>query len=145
MKDLGVAGITIVDLPVEESKRYINQARKYKLETIFFITPTTSYSRAKKIVKLSQGFIYYISVTGITGPKELRYQPLISHINKLKRITKVPICIGFGIHDRKQVKKLNTFSDGVIVGSSIVKFIEKNYLKRNFLGKLKQYIKSLKA
>jgi tryptophan synthase alpha chain len=145
MSDLGVSGITIVDLPVEESKFYISQARKFKLETIFFVTPTTSFERAKKIVKSSQGFIYYISVTGITGPKELHYQPLISHINQLKKITKVPICIGFGIHNRKQVKKLDTFSDGVIVGSSIVKFIEKNYSKSNFLSRLKSYIKSLKG
>ncbi len=145
MSEFDVSGITIVDLPVEESKVYISQARKFKLETIFFVTPTTSFERAKKIVNTSRGFIYYISVTGITGPKELHYQPLISHIKRIKRITKVPVCIGFGIHSRKQVEKLSTFSDGVIIGSSIVKFIENNYSKKDFLTRLKHYIKSLNA
>jgi len=145
MRALDISGLIVVDLPVEESKLYINKAREFDIETIFFITPTTSMERSKKITKLAKGFIYYISITGITGPKEFLYQPLISHINKLRKITDLAICVGFGIHSRKQVKKLNTISDGVIVGSSIVEFIEKNYSQRNFLIKLENYIKSLKG
>ena len=145
MSHLGVSGITIVDLPIEESRLYIKKAKKFNLETVFFITPTTLLARAKQIAKASQGFIYYISVTGITGPKELAYAPVISHVNKLKKITNTPICIGFGIHSKKQIKKLNSFSDGVIVGSSIIKFIEKNYSKKDFLNKLRKYIISLNS
>jgi len=143
MHKLDLGGLIVVDLPVEESGVYIKKARELDVETIFFITPTTSWERSKTIAKLSQGFIYYISVTGITGPRQLQYDPLVSHISKLKKITKVPVCVGFGIHSRKQVKKIGTFSDGAIVGSAIVKFIEKSHSKKNFLLKLKQYIKSL--
>jgi len=145
LKNLGFSSTMVVDLPFEESKNYLKEAKKIDLETVFFITPTTSFSRAKEIVKVSKGFIYYISVTGITGPKEFNYQPLRKHINILKKITNLPICVGFGIHHPQQVKEINKFSDGVIVGSCVIKFIENNYKKNNFLKKLIEYTKWLKG
>jgi tryptophan synthase alpha chain len=144
MKLLNISGIMVVDLPFEESREYITEARKFNLETVFFITPTTSFQRAKNIVKASRGFIYYISVTGITGPKSLNYRPIMNHIKILKKITQLPICVGFGIHTPKQVKEVNKFSDGVIVGSSIVKFIENNFYRKDFLKRLKRYIEWLR-
>ena len=145
IKQLGVSGVTIVDLPLEESRGYIKKARSLKLETIFFITPTTSDKRMKKIVSQSEGFIYYISVTGITGPKDFKYKEIATGVRKIKKITSVPVCVGFGVHTREQITKINKFSDGVIVGSSIVKFIEKHHRNNNFLKKLKVYVKSLCA
>lgn len=145
MNQLDISGITIVDLPVEEANLFLKKARLFNLETIFFITPTTSIERVKKIVRASKGFIYYISVTGITGPKNLIYQPLASHIKKIKKFTNLPICVGFGVHTKNQVKKVSGFSDGVIVGSNIVKFIENNFSKKDFLNKLRKHIKSLKG
>jgi tryptophan synthase alpha chain len=145
LKNLGFSSIMIVDLPFEESKNYLKYAKKFDLETVFFITPTTSFFRAKEIVKVSRGFIYYISVTGITGPKELNYQPLRRHIKILRKITDLPICVGFGIHHHQQVKEINKFSDGVIIGSCIIKFIENNYQKSNFLKRLTEYIRWLKG
>ena len=145
MDQLKISGITIVDLPLEESKNYIEAANEYNLETIFFITPTTSRLRVDKIVKASKGFIYYISVTGITGPKDLDYAVLSAHVKSVKAITNVPVCVGFGIHKREQVAKINKFSDGVVVGSEIVKFIEKHYRSKDFLKKLKCHTKSLQT
>ena len=78
-------------------------------------------------------------------PKDFAYQPLASHIKKLKKLTALPVCVGFGIHNRKQVKRISEFSEGVIVGSNIIKFIEKDFSKKNFLNKLKVYLKSLKG
>jgi tryptophan synthase alpha chain len=143
MRELSVSGIMVVDLPFEESKEYVREARNYELETVFFITPTTSLKRVKDIVKVSKGFIYYISVTGITGPKLFPYQPLVFHINTIKRFTDLPLCIGFGIYTHRQVKEIGEFSDGVIVGSSIVRFIEKHYRRRDFLIQLNTYVNSL--
>jgi len=144
MKQLGASALIIVDLPVEEGADYIKEARKFNIETIFFVTPTTSPLRIKKIAKQSRGFIYYISVTGITGPKELKYASLASYVKSIKKVTGVPVCVGFGIHNRAQVAKINTFSDGVIVGSEIVSFISKNYNQKNFLNKLEHHVKSFK-
>jgi len=144
LNSFGIKAVTIVDLPLEESKDYLKQARKFDIDTIFFITPTTPLERSRKIVKQARGFIYYISVTGITGPKDLNYSRLRSSIRAVKKVTRLPICVGFGIHNRSQVINISKFSEGVIVGSEIVKFIDKNYRSRGFLDKLKKHIKSLK-
>ena len=140
---IGVQAVLIVDVPVEENSEYIKAARKFNIDTVFFVTPTTSPSRIKKIVRYSRGFIYYISVTGITGPKELQFRSIAQHVKSVKRSSKVPVCVGFGIHTRTQVKTLNAFSDGVIVGSSIVNFIDKHYREPRFLKKLHAYVRSL--
>jgi tryptophan synthase alpha chain len=145
MQQLDISGIIVVDLPLEESKDYIEKSRKFDLETIFFITPTTSFIRAERIVKVCRGFIYYISVTGITGPKHLFLSPLISHIRELRKITDLPICVGFGIHTRDQVERIGKFSNGVIVGSGVVKFIGENFQRPDFLKKLKAYLLSLQT
>jgi len=145
MKQLGASALINVDLPIEEAGDYIKEAGKLDIDTIFFVTPVTSAKRIKRIAKQSRGFIYYISVTGITGPKDLKYASLASHVKSIKRVTKMPVCVGFGIHSREQVAKINTFSDGVIVGSEIVKFIDKHYRDKNFLNKLKSRVKSLRT
>ncbi|MBU1366958.1 MAG: tryptophan synthase subunit alpha [Candidatus Omnitrophica bacterium] len=143
MQAVEVSGIIVVDLPHDESRNYIEKTRKFDLETVFFITPTTSKSRQEKIVKISQGFIYYISVTGITGPKSFTFTPLTSYVKDLKKITELPICVGFGVHTPLQVEKIRSFSDGVIVGSGIVEFIGKHFRQKNFLNKLKTYVNFL--
>jgi len=143
MKQIGASALINVDMPLEEGGEYIKEARNLDIDTVFFITPVTSAARINKIVKQSRGFIYYISVTGITGPKDLNYDSVSSHVKSIKRVTKVPVCVGFGIHNREQVAKINTFSDGVIVGSEIVKFIDAHHRSKNFLNKLKNHVKSL--
>ncbi len=143
LKRIGISAVLTVDLPLEEASEYIKEARKSNLDTIFFITPTTSEERIKKIVKYSKGFIYYISVTGITGPKTLKFSELASHIKAIKKKTAVPVCVGFGIHTREQVKKVSAFSDGVIIGSQIVKFIEGSYKRKDFLRRLEAYARGL--
>ncbi len=143
IKQSGVSSAIIVDLPIEEAKDYLKECRQLSIDPVFFITPTTSGERIKKIARISRGFIYYISVTGITGPKSFNYPLLAKQLKNIKRLTKLPVCVGFGIHSLNQVKKLNKLSDGVIVGSSLVKFIEKNSSKKNFLKQLKIYTKSL--
>lgn len=140
---LGIKAITIVDLPLEESQEYILCAKKYDLDTIFFITPTTTEKRIKSIAAACSGFVYYISVTGITGPKSLKYASLRQHIRKIKKATNTPVCVGFGIHKKDQIEKINKFSDGVIVGSEIVSFIENNHKHSDFLNRLKNHIQTL--
>ncbi len=145
MKTIGFSAITIVDLPVEEGKIYLEEAGKYNMDTIFFITPVTSSERANKIAKYSKGFIYYISVTGITGANDLDLVSVRQHLNNIKKMTTLPVCVGFGIHSREQVIKISKFSDGAIVGSEIVKFIDENYKQKDFLNKLKNHVKYLRG
>ncbi len=143
-KKAGISGIMIVDLPIEEAEDYIKEARRIDLDTIFFATPTTEPERIKKIVKESRGFLYYISVTGTTGPKKISFYSLRKHIEMIKNISKnCNVCVGFGIHTRKQIKRISTFCEGVIVGSAIVDYIERNYKKKYFLKRFSKYIMGL--
>lgn len=145
MKEAGVTGILTVDLPIDEASEYVKKAKKYKIETVFFITPVTPLARAKKIIKATRGFIYYISVTGTTGVREISYGALANHIKQLKKETALPVCVGFGVHTKEQFANICKFSDGAIIGSAIVKFIKENYSRSNFLDKFTKYVKLLKG
>ncbi len=141
--DEGVGGSIIVDLPVEEASSYINQARRYDIDTIFFVTPTTSPDRRGRIIKLSRGFIYYISVTGTTGPRKLSRTDVARDIAWIRHRTGRPVCVGFGIHMPTQVREFQEISDGVIVGSAIVKYIINHYKERGFLRGLKKFVRGM--
>ncbi|MFA7676820.1 MAG: tryptophan synthase subunit alpha [Candidatus Omnitrophota bacterium] len=145
MQKTGIGAVTIVDLPVEESLEYKRMADKFDIDTIFFVTPVTPSKRISKIVKYSGGFIYYISVTGTTGPRDFNYSSLKKHIDVLKKKTSLPVCVGFGIHTKKQVKAIGSLSNGVIVGSEIVSFIADNHSKKDFLKRFKKHIVFLKG
>ena len=142
-KNAGVSGIMIVDLPVEEASYYVNKSRKLNVDTIFFVTPETQNKRVKEIVKASRGFVYYISVAGITGPRSLSFSSISRNIKYIKKYSNIPVCVGFGVHTKEQVRKLSKISDGVIVGSALAKFIKSNYEDKNFFDKLKQFIEGL--
>lgn len=139
----GVSGIMIVDLPIEEASYFVRKSRRLNIDTIFFVTPETQKRRIKEIAKVSRGFIYYVSVAGITGPRSLSFSSIYKNIRYIKKFSKIPVCVGFGIHTRSQVKELSRISDGVIVGSALAKFIKGNYRNKDFLNKLSRYIRRL--
>jgi tryptophan synthase alpha chain len=143
MKKNEVSGVMLVDSPVEESREFIKLAHENKIDTIFFVTPTTEKARLKKIVSASSGFIYYISVAGTTGFKELCYEEAAKNVRALKKISRTPVCIGFGVHSQTQVKKLAQFCDGVIVGSAIVKYIGEHKDEHDFLIGLERFVAAL--
>lgn len=123
----GVDGVIIPDLPPEEASSFRREARKNNIVTVFFLAPTTTTERMKKIVKASSGFIYYVSVTGITGTSQaIGFDAIKKHIGTAKRLTKQPICVGFGISTPEQVRRIAGVADGVIVGSEIIRQIQAN-------------------
>jgi tryptophan synthase alpha chain len=117
----GVAGSIVPDLLVEEadSLRALCRARDYSL--IHLVTPTTSKDRMLRIAESSSGFIYFVSVTGITGERTELPKDLVEKVSWLRERTKLPICIGFGISKVEHVKLLAPVADGLIVGSAIVR------------------------
>ena len=144
-KSSGIDAVMIVDLIPEEAAGLIKEARKVNLDTIFFVSPTTDKKRIKFINKLSRGFVYYVSLTGVTGTRDKLPKDLIGHLRSLKRIVKKPICVGFGISNPKQVEAISKFCDGVIVGSAIVKKIKENTGKKNSVKKVAKFVKNLAA
>ncbi len=133
----GADGAIIPDLPVEEASEFINLSRKFKFNTIFLASPTTTNEKFREISKKSCGFIYYVSLTGVTGAREKLPTKIKSDVKKIKRHTKKPVCVGFGVSKPAQVKDINSFADGVIVGSAVIKRIEAN------LGNRKKILSSV--
>ncbi len=122
----GLDGATIPDLPIEEAADIIEAGNNHGFNVVCFIAPTTTDSRVDLIVKKSQGFLYYISVVGITGSNNELSEEIISSIQKIKKVTSLPIALGFGISTPEQAKIAGRNADGVIVGSAIVKEIERH-------------------
>jgi tryptophan synthase alpha chain len=122
-RSAGVAGLIVPDLPVEEAAPLAKICRSADLNLIQLITPTTSRERALRIAETSTGFIYYVSVTGITGERKDLPPELIDNVGWLKRQTDLPVAIGFGISQPEHVRKLAPVADGLIVGSAIVRRI----------------------
>lgn len=117
----GVAGAIVPDMPVEESKALLSTCRKKDFSLIQLITPTTPRDRALRIAERSTGFIYYVSVTGITGERKELPTRLIDDVGWLREQTDLPICVGFGISQPEHVRQIAPVADGLIVGSAIVR------------------------
>jgi len=120
-KKAGIAGAIVPDLLVEESADFAELCRKEDFSLIPLITPTTPRDRAKRIAERATGFIYYVSVTGITGERTQLPPELVENVAWLRTQTELPICIGFGINAPEHVKLLAPAADGLIVGSALVR------------------------
>jgi len=129
----GVDGVIIPDLPDEEAQPLIKAAKRYKAASIFLVAPTSTRERIKNIVEDSTGFIYYVSLTGVTGARRELPAELVSKVRLIKSMTKKPVCVGFGISGPDQARAIAKFADGVIVGSAIIKIIEKNLKNKNLV------------
>ncbi|MCK9556009.1 tryptophan synthase subunit alpha [bacterium] len=139
----GVDGVLILDLPHEEAEEYVLLASKNNIKTIFLITPTTPENRIRDIVRVSSGFIYCVSRTGVTGARKDLSGDAPSMVKKIKKHTKLPVAVGFGISTPGQVKEVSGYCDAVVVGSAAVKKIEDNINSANIGKVMKKYIASL--
>ena len=121
----GVDAILVVDLPHEEAKDVITVFKKYNLESIFLIAPNTKINRIKEISKYASGFLYYVSLKGVTGAATLNVVKTIEQLNSIKESIDLPLAVGFGIKDAKTAKILSSAADAIVIGSAIVNIIEK--------------------
>jgi tryptophan synthase alpha chain len=117
----GLAGTIVPDLPVEESTGLADICRREDFSLIQLVAPTTPRERAVRIAEMSSGFLYYISVTGITGERTQLPPSLVENVAWLRKRTELPICIGFGISTPEHVRLLAPVADGLIVGSALVR------------------------
>ena len=142
-KAAGVDGVIIPDLPPEEAKDLITEAKKADLSTVFFAAPTTTNDRLKGIVNAATGFIYYVSLAGVTGARQSLPQQIKKDVLRVKSITKKPVCVGFGISTAQQVKEIGAFSDGIIVGSAIIKEMEKHTGRKDLVKVVSSFVSNL--
>ena len=140
----GIDGLIIVDLPMEEDEEFYNLSYKNNLPLIRLVTPTTDEERLRKILKNAHGFVYYVSITGITGTKSASVNDVKNKIKVIKKITNLPVIAGFGIKNSVDAKKMSSISDGIVIGSSLVNKIEEVYKKKNGLNEIFNFLKSFK-
>lgn len=139
----GVDGIILVDLPPEEEQEIRPYLDSSGLKLIRLVAPTSGDDRLPLLAESASGFIYYISVTGITGAKTADAGALKSKIEHLRMFTKLPIAIGFGIKTAEQVKQVSAFSDAVVVGSALVDIMGKNKGKNNIVKSATEFVRQL--
>ena len=125
-KEAGVDGFIIVDLPPEEDGEFCIPALEAGLNFIRLATPTTDDKRAPKVFRNTSGFVYYVSVLGITGTKAPDLSSVKANVDRLRKHTSLPICVGFGVKSAEQARTIAMNADGVVVGSALVSAVEKS-------------------
>ena len=119
----GVSGAIVPDMPVDEADEFSAKCRTKDFSLVLLVTPTTSRERAKSILEAATGFIYYVSIAGITGERTELPADLAENLTWLRSQTDLPVCVGFGISQPEHIKTLKPVADGMIVGSAIVRRI----------------------
>jgi len=141
-----IDGVLIVDSPPEESIDLNSSLKKYNKSHIYLASPTTTDQRMRSITQMSSGYVYYVTVKGITGSKLTDISTIKKNVAKIKKYSKnnIPVAVGFGIKDSKSAKQMSKFSDGIIIGSSIVELIHKHSNNKNVMKKnLTSYLSSI--
>ena len=136
----GIDGLIIPDLPPEEGTELEASARKFKLDLIYLLAPTSTEERIGMVAKRSRGFIYLVSLTGVTGARQTLPPELESFVKRVRQKAHQPLCVGFGISTPEQARRVATVADGVIVGSHLIQLIEQNAT----LSSLKAFTLSLR-
>lgn len=125
-RDAGVDGSLITDLPVEEADGYLAEVRKQDIEPVFLAAPTSPDDRLKRIAQASGGFVYAVSRTGVTGARQQLAEDAQKLVKRIRKYTKLPVAVGFGISTPQQFNSVGQFADAAVVGSAIVEIIERN-------------------
>jgi len=139
----GVDGVLLVDMPPEESDDFLQSANASGLNVIFLLTPTSDASRIATVNRLGRGFIYYVTVTGVTGARQEVSGTLSAELARIKAGIALPIMAGFGISTPNQAASVAALADGVVVGSAIVKLFQ-NHSGAKLRSELKLFISELK-
>lgn len=141
--DAGVDGLLLVDLPPEEADELLPAARAAGLSIIFLLTPTSDASRIRKVSRCGSGFIYYVTVTGVTGARQTVSSGLGKELAKVRSTISLPVVAGFGISTAEQAAEVAASADGVVVGSAIVKLFEQ-YQGNQLQSEVTKLVTSLK-
>ena len=143
-KRAGVDGILVVDLPPEESHELRQHTDRAGLDFISLIAPTTSDKRIVGIAKNARGFLYYISVTGVTGTAQPLMQSIRVDVERIRKISALPLVIGFGISTPAQAAEIATHADGIVIGSAFVRIVEEHGEKDDLIQIASSFVRDIK-
>jgi len=137
----GVDGLIVPDLPPEEGSELEAVTRRQGLDLIYLLAPTSTEARIRLVAERSQGFVYLVSVTGITGARDRLPADLEAFVAKVRKVATQPLCVGFGISAPEQAKRVARIADGVIVGSRLIQIME---AEDNFISPVSNFIEGLR-
>lgn len=140
----GVDGILTVDLPPEEAHEFTAILRQHDIDNIFLIAPTTTAERIKLIASLASGYLYYVSLKGVTGAGNLDLDSVSERVDLIKSITDVPLCVGFGIKDAESAKQIAQFAEGAVVGSALVDRMSTAKSAEDAIQQVQPFLQSLR-
>ncbi len=143
--EVGVDGVLVIDLPPEEAGPLHAEADPLGLDVVHFVAPTTPAARMRMIARASRGFIYLVSLTGVTGVRADLPPDLVALLRTLRGVTTKPVCVGFGISTPEQAEMVGRVADGVIVGSAIVHLVERHAGSAELVPEVGRFIASLKT
>ena len=143
--DAGVDGVIVADLPPEEADPLAAEAEAAGLDLVAMVAPTSTPERVRLIARRSRGFIYLVALTGVTGERREVPRDLAAQIRALRRVTRMPVCVGFGISRPEHVEAVGRLADGVIVGSAIVRLVEERAGSAGLVEAVGDFVAALKA
>jgi tryptophan synthase alpha chain len=141
--DADIDGVITVDYTPEESVSFSKKLHEKNIETIYLLAPTTDENRIKLVLKQASGFLYYVSLKGVTGARNIDIKEVESKINTIRKFTSLPIAVGFGVRDENTAKQVAAIADGVVIGSRVVNEIEDSKTEE-LLGNIAKLIKTIK-
>lgn len=142
----GVDGVLLVDLPPEEDSEIKGDLRAAGIDLIRLITPTSTGERLRKLVQDASGFLYYVSIAGVTGTSAIEVSSVAQRVNDIQKVSSLPIAVGFGIRSIEDAKAVSAVADGVVIGSAFVRIIEKtieNQIVNEVVRQVKAYADAL--
>ena len=138
-----IDGVITVDYPPEESKAYVEKLKQNDIDAIFLLAPTTEKKRIEQIIKQASGFLYYVSLKGVTGAQNIDIEQVKNRVGEIKSLTDLPIGVGFGVRDPETAKNVAKFSDAIVIGSRIIQEIEASD-ESNMLENISNILRSIK-
>ncbi|MGB9151214.1 MAG: tryptophan synthase subunit alpha [Burkholderiales bacterium] len=140
----GVDGVLVVDYPPEEADEFVQQLRAHQLHCIFLLSPTSSAARINAVARLASGYVYYVSLKGVTGAATIDLKEIAQKIPQIKNIVKLPLGVGFGIRDGATARAVSQIADAVVIGSRIVQEIEQS-LPQDAVKNVTRLVKQIRA
>jgi tryptophan synthase alpha chain len=141
----GVDGVIVPDLPPDEAEPLLIPAEAARLQVIFLLAPTSTAHRRKLVTRQSRAFVYYVSLTGITGAKLNNVAEVSRNVEEIKKISALPVAVGFGVATPEDAARVAKIADGVIVGSAIVKRIASRQQDRGMVADVAEFVRSLRT
>ena len=144
IKEADVDGVITVDYPPEESKDFVALLKKQDIDSIFLLSPTTEDNRINLIIEQATGFLYYVSLKGVTGSANIDIKQVSEKVNNIKKYSDLPIAVGFGVKDAETAKQVALISDAVVIGSRIINEVE-NSSQEDLLDNIRNLMCEMKS